>query len=545
MTWYEFALVQLSVLGLGFFILRWQSKKDSQRHRPSFEDNSELQKLHRMRECSLSMPLSEATRPKKLSDIVGQADAIEALRGALCSKNPQHILIYGPPGVGKTCAARLILEEAKKCPDSPFNDNSQFIELDATCIRFDERAIADPLLGCVHDPIYQGAGQLGSHGIPQPKAGAVTRAHCGVLFLDEIGELHPLQMNKLLKVLEDRCVRFESSYYSKSNRSIPAYIHDIFKNGLPADFRLIGATTRSPEEIPPALRSRCIEIFFSPLSDDNLRKIGANAAVAMGKNTNENVLALCASYSESGRDCVSIMQLAGSMSNNADICTDDIERVARVCRYVRKYSFTMPCDEHVGRAYGLGVSQNSGVVLEIECSVKRTHDRGTLEINGAITEEEIAYAGRRLMRKSLAVASVENAVRAASEVFGVDCTKYDIIFNIPGGLPVDGPSAGAAFCAALISALTMRPLKANVAITGEITTSGELRPVGGIREKAEAALCAGATCIIVPKQNLHEALSVCDCAYGASDIRELMRMALSVKKITPGFLGVKASASEA
>ena len=92
MTWYEFALVQLSVLGLGFFILRWQSKKDSQRHRPSFEDNSELQKLHRMRECSLSLPLSEATRPKKLSDIVGQADAIEALRGALCSKNPQHIL---------------------------------------------------------------------------------------------------------------------------------------------------------------------------------------------------------------------------------------------------------------------------------------------------------------------------------------------------------------------------------------------------------------------------------------------------------------------
>ena len=62
---------------------------------------------------------------------------------------------------------------------------------------FDERAIADPLLGSVHDPIYQGAGALGSRGVPQPKPGAVTRAHCGVLFLDEIGELHPMQMNKL------------------------------------------------------------------------------------------------------------------------------------------------------------------------------------------------------------------------------------------------------------------------------------------------------------------------------------------------------------
>ena len=84
------------------------------------------------------------------------------------------------------------------------------MEVDATCVRFDERAIADPLIGSVHDPIYQGAGQLGVQGVPQPKPGAVTKAHGGVLFLDEIGELHPVQMNKLLKVLEDRRVMLES-----------------------------------------------------------------------------------------------------------------------------------------------------------------------------------------------------------------------------------------------------------------------------------------------------------------------------------------------
>ncbi len=117
------------------------------------------------------------------------------------------IFLMGPPGIGKTCAARLVLEAAKKSPGTPFRSNAPFIEMDATCVRFDERAIADPLIGSVHDPIYQGAGPLGVQGVPQPKPGAVTKAHGGVLFLDEIGELHPIQMNKLLKVLEEKKVR--------------------------------------------------------------------------------------------------------------------------------------------------------------------------------------------------------------------------------------------------------------------------------------------------------------------------------------------------
>ena len=164
--------------------------------------------------------------------------------------NPQHVIIYGPPGVGKTCAARLVLEEAKKNVRSPFRYNAKFIEMDATSVRFDERSIADPLIGSVHDPIYQGAGPLGVAGIPQPKPGAVTKAHGGVLFLDEIGELHPIQMNKLLKILEDRKVFLESAYYNSQDANIPQHIHEIFQNGLPADFRLVGATTRSPSEIP-------------------------------------------------------------------------------------------------------------------------------------------------------------------------------------------------------------------------------------------------------------------------------------------------------
>ena len=254
------------VIGLYF----WNMLRNQQGTKKAVfnESKKELNKLRAMRSISLTEPLSEKTRPASLKDIVGQEEGIQALKAAICGANPQHVFIYGPPGVGKTAAARLVLEYAIRSPISPFKMDAKFVEIDATTARFDERSIADPLIGSVHDPIYQGAGAMGVAGIPQPKPGAVTRAHGGVLFIDEIGELHPIQMNKLLKVLEDRKVFLDSAYYNEEDNNIPQYIHDIFQNGLPADFRLIGATTREPHEISPALRSRCLEIYFKQLSID-------------------------------------------------------------------------------------------------------------------------------------------------------------------------------------------------------------------------------------------------------------------------------------
>lgn len=154
------------------------------------ESKKEMDKLNKLRSISLTKPLAEKTRPSSMNDIVGQRDGLKALKAALCSSNPQHVIVYGPPGVGKTAAARVVLEEAKKNPSSPFTKEAKFTEIDATTARFDERGIADPLIGSVHDPIYQGAGAMGVAGIPQPKPGAVTKAHGGILFIDEIGELH-------------------------------------------------------------------------------------------------------------------------------------------------------------------------------------------------------------------------------------------------------------------------------------------------------------------------------------------------------------------
>lgn len=268
------------VIGLYF----WNLLRTQQGARGAVERESrkEIDRLRRLRDISLSEPLSERTRPRHFADVVGQEEGIRALRAALCGPNPQHVLVYGPPGVGKTAAARLVLEEAKKGQHTPFRPEARFVEIDATTARFDERGIADPLIGSVHDPIYQGAGPLGMAGIPQPKPGAVTRAHGGVLFIDEIGELHPVQMNKLLKVLEDRKVFLESAYYSSEDPNIPTHIQDIFENGLPADFRLVGATTRGPEDIPAAIRSRCVEIFFRALTQQEVTHIARQASARVG-----------------------------------------------------------------------------------------------------------------------------------------------------------------------------------------------------------------------------------------------------------------------
>lgn len=116
------------------------------------EGRRELVRLRALRGVALTVPLAEKTRPAAFTDIVGQDDGIRALRAALCGPNPQHVLLYGPPGVGKTAAARLVLDEAKRTPGSPFRPEARLVELDATVARFDERGIAEPIHQEVHIP---------------------------------------------------------------------------------------------------------------------------------------------------------------------------------------------------------------------------------------------------------------------------------------------------------------------------------------------------------------------------------------------------------
>ena len=503
------------VIGLYFWnLLKSQQGSRTAVHR---ESRKEIERLQRLREIALSEPLAEKTRPSRFEDIIGQAEGLRALRAALCGPNPQHVIIYGPPGVGKTAAARLVLEEAKTNPLSPFAEEARFVELDATTARFDERGIADPLIGSVHDPIYQGAGPLGMAGIPQPKAGAVTKAHGGVLFIDEIGELHPVQMNKLLKVLEDRRVVLESAYYSPEDPQIPSHIKDIFDNGLPADFRLVGATTRTPDEIPPAIRSRCLEVFFRPLLPDEVAVIARGAAAKIGFPIQEGAVAVIQRYATNGREAVNIVQITAGIAQGegrGEICTTDAEWVVTSGQYAPRPERKIPARSQVGLVNGLAVLGPSlGVLLEVEAAAvpAGAPGQGRVVVTGVIDEEEMGGRGRTMRRKSMAKGSLDNVLTVLRRYLAEDPRDYDIHVNFPGGIPIDGPSAGVTMAVAIYSALTGIPVDRKAAATGEISIRGLVRPVGGVAAKIEAARVAGAERVLIPAENWQEIHGASGC----------------------------------
>jgi Lon-like ATP-dependent protease len=554
------------------------------------ESKKEIEKLQRLREIRLTEPLSEKTRPTCFEDVIGQDRGIKALKAALCSPNPQHVIIYGPPGIGKTAAARLVLEDAKKSMLSPFGRNAKFVELDATTVRFDDRGIADPLIGSVHDPIYQGAGAFGVAGIPQPKPGAVTKAHGGILFLDEIGELHSIQMNKLLKVLEDRKVFLESSYYNSEDSNIPAHIKDIFDNGLPADFRLVGATTRSPEELPAAIRSRCIEVFFKALNFDEIQKIASSAAEKGGFVLAQEGASEVSKYSGSGRDAVNIIQLAGGLAlseNRKEITMEDINWVVESGNYSMRPEKLIDKKPQIGYVNGLAVfGPNMGIIIEVEVTATAVADTsttakiglaatatatsasasalatttpiqlsttdphattsiteasfaksdllrgGSLTVTGIIEEEETGDYNRKFRRKSTSRGSVENVLTVVKKYLAIDPKAYDIHINFPGGVPIDGPSAGIAIATAIYSAVNKIPVNNEVAMTGEVSIRGFVKPIGGVCAKIEAAKKAGVKKVIIPRENWQESFNELGIKIVPVErIEEVMKEALMVEDI--------------
>ncbi|MEQ8156154.1 MAG: Lon family ATP-dependent protease [Clostridiaceae bacterium] len=441
-------------------------------------------------------------RPSDFSEIVGQERAIKSLLSKIASPYPQHIILYGPPGVGKTTAARIALEAAKKMSFTPFDEDSKFIEVDGTTLRWDPREITNPLLGSVHDPIYQGSKKdLAEIGVPEPKPGLVTEAHGGVLFIDEIGELDEILQNKLLKVLEDKRVEFSSSYYDPDDESTPKYIKYLFDKGAPADFVLIGATTREPNEINPALRSRCTEVYFEPLGAKDIEQIVINAAKKLEVELEEGIPSLISKYTIEGRKAVNILADAYGyfLYNNKDnlpekivITMKDVEEVIATGRFV---PYERPCSTEaydIGHIYGLGVSGFLGSTLEIEASVFPAKEKGA----GSIRFNETAG--------SMAKDSVFNAASVIRKLTNKDIKDYDIHVNVVGGGNIDGPSAGVAITLCIISALEEKPLRQDVAVTGEISIRGKTKPVGGIFEKIYGARRKGIKLVLVPKDNEKE-----------------------------------------
>ena len=455
--------------------------------------------LEKMDKVKLTQSVMELLRPKSLEEIVGQPRAVRSLLAKLSSPYPQHLILYGPPGIGKTTAARLVLEQAKKVALSPFAEDAPFVETDGTTLRWDPRDMTNPLIGSVHDPIYQGARRdLADVGVPEPKPGLVTDAHGGVLFIDEIGEMDVMLQNKLLKVLEDKRAYFESTYYDPADPKVPPYIKKLFDEGAPADFVLIGATTREARDISPALRSRCAEIYFEPLTPAHIVRIVENAAKKLDAALADGVAALISDYTVEGRKAINLLADAYSFaleraqesgSGFVVIGKDDVYEVAQVSRlyqYIKDRSSEKP---EIGHVFGLGVSGYLGSVIEIEAVAFPAHEKG----KGAVRFNETAG--------SMAKDSVFNAASVVRRVTGLELSDSDLHINVVGGGNIDGPSAGVAILSAVTSALTGRPLRQDVAVTGEISLYGQVRPVGGVFEKAYGAKQAGMKTMIIPEEN--------------------------------------------
>ena len=482
--------------------IRLQILKEEKPSQETPHEAKKREQLEKLEEVELTQSVMELLRPKSLDEIVGQERAVKSLRAKLASPYPQHLILYGPPGVGKTTAARLVLEEVRKLDYSPFAEDAPFVETDGTTLRWDPRDMTNPLLGSVHDPIYQGAQKsLADSGVPEPKPGLVTDAHGGILFIDEIGEMDVMLQNKLLKVLEDKRAYFESAYYDPTDERVPPYVRMLFENGAPADFVLIGATTREASAINPALRSRCAEIYFEPLTPAHIVEIVKNGAKKLNVDLDDGIAETISEYTIEGRKALNILADAYSLSlmRNEEgeenspatikITKKDIYEVAQVSRLFQFVTKKASSKSVVGHIFGLGVSGFLGSVIEIEAVVFPASEKG----KGTIRFNETAG--------SMAKDSVFNAASVLRKVTGKDIHDFDVHINIIGGGNIDGPSAGTAILAALVSAVTGKKIRQDVAVTGEISLQGNVRPVGGVFEKAYGAKQAGIKTLVIPKEN--------------------------------------------
>jgi len=169
---------------------------------------------------------------------------------------------------------------------------------------------------------------------------------------------------------------------------------------------------------------------------------------------------------------------------------------------VKRFNYGLAEEQdQVGQVTGLAWTEVGGELLTIETAV--IPGKGKHSATGKLGE---------VMKESIEAAMT--VVRSRSEILGIDnelFQKNDIHIHVPeGATPKDGPSAGIGMCTAIISALTKIPVRANVAMTGEITLRGEVLPIGGLKEKLLAAHRGGITTVLIPAENEKDLVEIPD-----------------------------------
>ncbi len=191
---------------------------------------------------------------------------------------------------------------------------------------------------------------------------------------------------------------------------------------------------------------------------------------------------------------ISLGEVKGGTMVEADMLPDILG--------VRKYNYGIAeQDNKIGQVTGLAWTSVGGELLTIEAAA--LDGKGRYVKTGSLGE---------VMLESIQAAAT--VVRSRSQMLGIPAgyhEKHDLHIHVPeGATPKDGPSAGIAMCTALVSVLTGIPVRADVAMTGEITLRGEVLPIGGLKEKLLAARRGGIKTVIIPKENERDLKEVPD-----------------------------------
>jgi len=197
---------------------------------------------------------------------------------------------------------------------------------------------------------------------------------------------------------------------------------------------------------------------------------------------------------------------------------------------IRRFRFGIAeAENQIGQVTGLAWTEVGGELLEIEAMV--VPGKGKTQSTGKLGE---------VMQESIQTAITVVRSRAQQYSIAVDFyEKNDLHVHVPeGATPKDGPSAGIAMCTALISALSKTPVRADVAMTGEITLRGKVLPIGGLKEKLLAAHRGGITTVIIPEENEKDLKEIPENIVGSLQIHPVawiedvldIALAQSVKK---------------
>ena len=392
------------------------------------------------------------------------------------------LCFVGPPGVGKTSLGQSIARALKR----------KFIRISLGGIR-DEAEIRGhrrTYIGALPGRILQGLKQCGSNN--------------PVFMMDEIDKLgadfRGDPSSALLEALDpEQNFAFSDHFInipfdlSKVVFILTANITDTIPSALLDRMEIIPLSGYTEEEkiviarnylIPRQIKENGLKAHSTAISPGALQQMIAEYTSEAGlRNLEREIGAICRKVAR---------KIAEGQKGSFAVTRGNLHKYLGV----PKYGPEMDKEENqVGLSTGLAWTQTGGEVLYVEASL--IGGKGDLIVTGQLGD---------VMQES-ARAAVSYA-RANVALLGLDEKKFensDIHIHVPAGaIPKDGPSAGIAMATALISALTNRAVRSDVAMTGEITLRGRVLPIGGLKEKALGAMRAGIRTVIIPEKNKKE-----------------------------------------